>query len=111
MGTVRPILFLSPLSLLLVVACGPLEGEPNSALLDKIEAQVVLPAKAASMEQYSRYYADDENGVVEAAYVMHDPAWVEDVREMCAKDKPDEFPCSNGNRTLRCQEVGNGSPW
>lgn len=75
-------------------------NEPNKELLDRIEAEVVLPSAAEPMHQYSRYYAPGDEGRIEALYVMHDQYAVQDTREYCRRSGENTFPCSNGKSQL-----------
>jgi hypothetical protein len=85
----------------LTFGCGSVSDEPNSSVLDNVEAQVVLPRGSEPLSRYSRYYAAGRDGHVEAYYVMHSPGDVDFVRDTCRRLKTNVFPClPNGNIAL-----------
>lgn len=46
------------------------ERSAHESLMDEIERQVRLPAKAEPLSSYGRYYAFDDKGKVEARYLL-----------------------------------------
>lgn len=61
---------------------------------------MVLPSGAGPMAVYSRYYAPDRSGKIQALYVIHPALYVDDVRKFCAVNKVDEFPCNSAGKSL-----------
>ena len=91
---------LSILTVWLVASCTAANDEPHRSTLDTIEQKVVLPPGAEPTGRYSRYYAQRANGKVQAAYVIHDAAFRDDVQRFCATQDPGRFPCSGGKSQL-----------
>ena len=73
--------------------------DPHNAIMDRIEQQVVLPSGAAPIASYSKYYSDAGHGTVQAAYVIHEPAFRHDVQNWCASGKARSFPCSGDGKS------------
>ena len=87
-------------SVLVVGACTA-NRDPHAPIMDKIEQQVVLPHGAAPLSRYSRYYAEVDSGRIQAAFVIHDDDYREEVRKFCAAKGANIFPCSkDGNSEL-----------
>lgn len=78
---------------LLVMSCGG-PSDPHSQVMDQIERNVILPAGAAQLSDYSRYYAGVKGGRVQAAFVIHPEIYRQGVRDFCASKKVRSFPCS-----------------
>jgi hypothetical protein len=78
---------------LLAMSCGD-PSDPHSQVMDQIEQNVVLPAGAAQLSDYSRYYAAVQGGRVQAAFVIHPEIYRQSVRDFCASKKVRTFPCS-----------------
>ena len=101
---------ISLLSTLMIAlaGCGSPEN-PHRDLFEKIETNVRLPAEAYPMSSYSRYYANDEDGSISAAYIIHSEGWLESTaracRELEGNEKP--HPCPIDGGSLRLVEPGN----
>ena len=93
---------LKPWSLILasglLVSCSA-SSDPHSQVMDKIERQVVLPAGAAQLSRYSRYYTKTHDGRIQAAFVMHPEGYRDDVRRFCAAKGASIFPCSRDGKS------------
>lgn len=74
-------------------------NNPHSQVMDRIERQVVLPAGAARLREYSRYYADTSGGRIQAAFIIHPEAYRADVRKFCAAKEASTFPCSGDGKS------------
>lgn len=80
-------------------ACGRPGTDQQSIILNRIEQQVRLPAGALPYEQYSRYYAQDGNDRIAAAYVAHEMSYREFAATGCASMKEKVFPCSGDGKS------------
>ncbi len=91
-----------------VSSCG--EMSAREKLVKQIEDAVVLPADAADMDSYSRYYTMRTDGSVLATYLIHMPGYREAVAEACRESEGDWFPCPNEGGEVRLAEAGE-STW
>jgi hypothetical protein len=53
-----------------LAGCSSPEQSPHDELMDVIEAQVRLPEGARHLDDYSRYYAESDDGRVTAVYLI-----------------------------------------
>jgi len=52
------------------------------------------------MSAYSRYYAPDRGGKIQALYVIQSALYADDARRFCAANKLNEFPCTPAGKSL-----------
>lgn len=84
---------LTPMLSLLALGCTE-PADQNVALMDKIEASVVMPAEARALDQYARYYARERDGSVRVVLMAPRPKTPSDTKceEMGGAIVPCEVP-------------------
>ncbi len=63
--------FLALVSILLVGCAQP--TDPAEALMNKIEAGIVMPSEARTLDQYARYYASERDGSIRVVFTLPFP--------------------------------------
>lgn len=86
--------------------CQPSQDAGNTKLLDQIERSVALPAGAGPLESYSRYFAPDGKGNIEALYVVHSRQFVDDAYAFCQSRQMKAFPCGERPGTVELAQPG-----
>jgi len=84
-----------------IVACTSTAERQQSALIDRIEARISLPAGAWPLKKYARYYASDAHGDVAAVYFVHREGEMQEAKSFCAHGDVRVFPCGTEPGTLR----------
>jgi hypothetical protein len=88
--------------MLMLSGCASGEERQQEALMERIEAQVRLPAGARQLHEYARYYALRENGHVEGVYRIPrgQPRPDESCEELMPNFTSVEVPCPDTEGAL-----------
>ena len=88
-------------------SCGAIETS-DEELANRISSTVQLPSDAHVLDQYSRYYSHDKNGLVSAVFIIQADDFREKVRAACVEVRSGNYPCDEPDFGL--VEPG-GSKW
>lgn len=90
-------------SIILLSSC---RNEPHRQFMDEIEQQVVLPKGAGPMDAYSRYYAEERSGRIDALYVIESDLYREEAQKLCATKKEAAYPCNGTGKSQLASKGG-----
>lgn len=96
--------FMALLSALMLGGCSDFDRERQ--IISEIEESIKLPKGAGPMSSYSRYYAQQSDGAIIAAYVIHGEGFKDDVLRACREVKGTPFPCPTRGGQVRLAEAG-----
>ena len=83
-------------------------NDREAELAELISSKVELPDEAYDLEQYSRYYSRDENGLISAVFIVQSNNFREKVRSACLEVHSTTYPCDEPD--LGVVEPG-GAKW